>query len=111
MKTEDARKNIVSYFNTTNQKGKVLNEHKLKADGQTKQILELFRSHGRPLAVYQVYNMLPDNWQFPISNVGRSITCLTPIYLTRLGKDKMIPGTYKRLCYVWELSAKNSLPF
>lgn len=92
-----------NYFNTTNQTGRVLDESRLSADGQTKQILEIFRSHGRSLAAHQVYSMMPNNWRFPISNVRRSITCLTPVYLTKT--DKKIAGPYKAEVYVWELNS------
>jgi len=91
------------YFNTTNQTGRVLDESKLSAEAQTKLILELFRSHGSKLAPHQVHAMMPNNWHLPVTSVRRAITCLTPKYLTKLGKDQMVLGRFGRMVNCWEV--------
>ena len=91
----------MTYFNTTNQTGKVLNEYNLKADGQTKLILEIYRTMNKPLAPHQVHAMMPDNWQLPVTSVRRSITCLTPKFLRKSARKTM--GTFGREVHTWEL--------
>jgi hypothetical protein len=92
---------VGEYFNTTNQTGRVLDESKLSAEAQTKLILELFRSHGSKLAPHQVHAMMPNNWHLPVTSVRRAITCLTPKYLTKLGKDQMVLGRFGRMVNCW----------
>ena len=94
---------VGEYFNTTNQTGRVLDESKLSAEAQTKLILELFRSHGSKLAPHQVHAMMPNNWHLPVTSVRRAITCLTPKYLTKLGKDQMVLGRFGRMVNCWEV--------
>ena len=94
---------VGEYFNTTYQTGRVLDESKLSAEAQTKLILELFRSHGSKLAPHQVHAMMPNNWHLPVTSVRRAITCLTPKYLTKLGKDQMVLGRFGRMVNCWEV--------
>jgi len=90
------------YFNTTSQRGTVLDEHKLKAKSQTKQVLEIFREMNIPMAPHQVWQQMPYNYLIPVTSVRRSMTCLTPVYLTKL--DDMVPGQYGRPVHLWNLN-------
>jgi len=95
-----------TFFNTVGEKGKIIDEHKLSADSQTKIILEIFRTMDQPLAAHQVHAMMPDSYLVPITSPRRSIACLTPCYLHKT--EVRIMGPKGRMVRTWELNETES---
>ena len=94
----------MSYFNTTNEKGKELKRNHAKAITQDQRIFNIYNAERVPLTPYDIYIMMGDGT--PITSIRRAINTLT-------AEDKLIKtnikrkGMYGKLNYAWELRRNN----
>jgi len=89
-----------NYFNTTNKKGKDLQDSEKKAVGQNKLIMEYFTllKKGNPTDVWEIM-FTPKT---PLTSIRRGITTLTKAgYLEKT--NEMVPGFYGDPEHIWKL--------
>jgi hypothetical protein len=95
------------YYNTTNEKGSLLQTNMKQANNQEQLTLAVFQTYPNDnLSAYDVWQFLIDNEsineQTPLTSIRRSITDLTN--RNRLVKtDKRVLGNAGRSTYTWRL--------
>ena len=95
------------YYNTTNEKGSLLQTNMKQANNQEQLTLAVFQTYPNDnLSAYDVWQFLIDNEsineQTPLTSIRRSITDLTN--RNRLVKtDKRVLGNAGRKTYTWRL--------
>ena len=95
------------YYNTTNEKGSLLQTNMKQANNQEQLTLAVFQTYPNDnLSAYDVWQFLIDNEsineQPPLTSIRRSITDLTN--RNRLVKtDKRVLGNAGRSTYTWRL--------
>jgi hypothetical protein len=94
----------MNYHNTTNQKGKILDNFKAKASFQDDIIMEWFKANkGKEVSTDDIWINLFDPSVVPQTSIRRSITNLTSKgLLEKLDKQKI--GIYGRPVYLWRLN-------
>ena len=94
----------MSYHNTTNQKGEILDNFKAKASVQDDIIMNWFKANkGKEVSADDIWINLFDTSVVPQTSIRRSITTLTGKgLLEKLDKQKM--GIYGRPVYLWKLN-------
>jgi len=91
---------LVSYYNTTHEKGDRLKFYLQHAEGQEVAILALFRDAQRPLAPSELFHML--DGRYPITSIRRAMTTMT--HKRALVKTVMKSmGMYGRYEHLWRL--------
>lgn len=94
-----------SYFNTTNETGKVLDKSIEKAEKQEEIILKLYRKHIF-LSPSQVYAYFDEST--PITSIRRAITVLTDKGLLKKTED-FVQGGYGKREHIYKLVEKVTL--
>lgn len=95
------------YYNTTNEKGSLLQTNMKQANNQEQLTLAVFQTYPNDnLSAYDVWQFLIDNEsineQTPLTSIRRSITDLTN--RNRIVKtDKRVLGNAGRRTYTWRL--------
>ena len=99
----------MSYHNTTNQKGEILDDFKAKASNQDDIILNWFKANkGKEVSADDIWINLFDTSVVPQTSIIRSITNLTSKgLLEKLDKQKM--GIYGRPVYLWSIKEQNKI--
>lgn len=93
-----------AYFNTTSKKGEELEKARVKAGSETERILTFFRSHpNESFAPFEVEaRLFPSAGSRHITNTRRSISTLTPEYLTKTDEKRKDPVTGEG-AFCWKL--------
>ena len=93
----------MTYYNTTAQKGEILDNFKSKASDQNSIIMEWFKANkDKEVSTDDIWINLFDTSVVPQTSIRRSITNLTSEgLLEKLDKKKM--GIYGRPVYLWKL--------
>lgn len=91
-----------SFYNTTNETGEDLKEHRERAISQEEAIESLYRSHpDRAIGPWQVEKLIEGEW--PITSIRRAITNLTKRGVL-VKTDHKRRGRHGRPEYMWQLN-------
>jgi hypothetical protein len=94
------------YYNTTNQRGRPLEESQTKTETQEDRVLKIFKLvSDRPMGPNIVMRMYNNHFtSTPITSIRRAITNLT-IKGSLVKHDAMEMGGYGKLEHTWKLPA------
>jgi hypothetical protein len=93
------------YFNTTSKTGDDLKEARVRAGSETERILTFFRNHpNESFAPFEVEaRLFPNFHPRHLNNTRRSITTLTPEFLTKTEEKRNDPVTGEG-AFCWKLN-------
>lgn len=95
------------YHNTTGKTGEDLERAQLRAGSETERILAFFQNHpNESFAPFEVEaRLFPDAGPRHITNTRRSISTLTPEYLTKTDQKRIDPATGEgAFCWMLKLN-------
>jgi hypothetical protein len=97
------------YYNTTNMSGDDLKEHKFRAKGLNRRVLNFFKAHSyENFTAWEVHKAIGIN-SAPITSIRRSMTDLTDMgYLVKLDGNEgrhfvQRPGQWKEKCFARQI--------